>query len=329
MAVPAGALRIPSKTGQQKMELRHLRYFLAVGEALNFTRAAARLRVAQPALSRQIQDLEDEIGVGLLRRCSRGVLLTPEGRLFLEEVRELLKRTDESVEKVRAVVRGEYSELHVGYRGTTNFQGMTPFWSLLVEMLPPALAAFQKAAPGVKVLLHEFSFDELIAGLRNATLELAIILQPTGEQIAGIEFESLHTYPYCVVLTAAHPFARLKSVALEKVAAEPLISLRRQDYREYLNRIFAPTGVKPRIAVQCDTFASLLSEVEAGHGIALGIPMFKLAAAKRLLYRPITDTETLSAGIARATKGGMTPAGEEFCKILRDISNGANGRKPS
>ena len=98
------------------MELRHLRYFLAVGEALNLTRAAARLRVAQPALSRQIQDLEDEIGVGLLRRCSRGVLLTPEGRLFLEEVRELLKRTDESVEKVRALVRGEYSELHVGYR---------------------------------------------------------------------------------------------------------------------------------------------------------------------------------------------------------------------
>ena len=233
------------------------------------------------------------------------------------------------MEKVRAVVRGEYSELHVGYRGTTNFQGMTPFWSLLVEMLPPALAAFQKAAPGVKVLLHELSFDDLIAGLGNATLELAILVHPTGEQIAGMEFESLHTYPYCVVLTAAHPFARLKSVPLEKLAVEPLISLRSRDYREYLNRIFAPTGVKPRIAVQCDTCGSLLIEVEAGHGIALGIPMFKLAAAERLLYRPITGTETLSAGIARATKGGMTPAGEEFCKILRDISNGANGRKPS
>ena len=80
-----------------------------------------------------------------------------------------------------------------------------------------------------------------------------------------------------MVLTAGHPFARLKSVALEKVAAEPLISLRRQDYREYLNRIFAPTGIQPRIAVQCDTFSSLLIEVEAGHGIALGIPIFKLA----------------------------------------------------
>jgi len=301
------------------MELRHLRYFLAVGEALNLTRAAARLRVAQPALSRQIQDLEDEIGVDLLRRGSRGVMLTPEGRFFLEEVRDLLKRTDESVDKVRALVRGEYSELHIGYRGIAM---------AVVDMLPQALAAFQKAAPGVKVLLHELSFDDLIAGLRNATLELAIVLQPTGLQIAGIEFESLHTYPLCVAVTAAHPFARLKSVALEKAVAEPVISLGRQDYREYINRIFVPTGVKPRIAVQCDTFASLLIEVEAGHGIALGIPIFKHAAAKHLLYRPLTGTtESLSVGIARSTKTALAPAVQKFCEILRNSSNGATANK--
>src|SRR6267142_4524589 len=117
------------------MELRHLRYFLAVGEALNFTRAAAQLRVAQPALSRQMQDLEDEMGVDLLRRSPRGVTLTAEGKLFLEEVRELLKRADESVEKVRALARGEYGEF-VGYAPVPT-----------VEVLPPALAAFQKAVP--------------------------------------------------------------------------------------------------------------------------------------------------------------------------------------
>ena len=124
------------------MELRHLRYFLAVGEALNFMKAAAQLRVAQPALSRQVQDLEEEIGADLLKRSPRGVTLTAEGKLFLEEVRELLKRTDESVEKVRALARGEYGELHVGYAP-----------SLTVEILPPALAAFQKVVPRVKLLL--------------------------------------------------------------------------------------------------------------------------------------------------------------------------------
>jgi DNA-binding transcriptional LysR family regulator len=295
------------------MELRHLRYFLAVGEASNFTKAAAQLRVAQPALSRQVQDLENEIGVELLRRSPRGVTLTAEGRLFLEEVRQLLRRADESVQKVHALVRGEYSELHVGYRLPNDL-----YRAPTTELLPPALAAFQKAMPRVKVLLHQLSFDELIDGLRNATLELAIMLQPAGEQIAGIEFESLRTYPYCVALTSAHPFARVKSIALEKLAAEPLLGLRRKDYREYLERIFAPTGVKPRIAMECDTFSSILIEVEAGHGVALSIP---IATGKRLLFRPLTGTtEALSLGIARARKGEVTPAGEKFCEILRKIS---------
>src|SRR3989454_12469430 len=128
------------------MELRHLRYFLAVGEALNFTKASAQLRVAQPALSRQMQDLEDEIGVDLLRRSPRGVTLTAEGKLFLEEVRELLKRADESVEKVRALARGEYGELHIGYAPSPT-----------VEILPPALAAVQKAVPRGQGFLPGFS----------------------------------------------------------------------------------------------------------------------------------------------------------------------------
>src|SRR6266404_5254169 len=277
------------------MELRHLRYFLAVGEALNFTKAAAQLRVAQPALSRQIQDLEDEIGVDLLRRSPRGVTLTAEGRLFLEEVRDLLKRADESVEKVRALARGEDGELHIGYAPSPT-----------VEILPPALAAFQKAVPRVKLLLHDLSSDELITGLRDASLELAIMVEPIGEQTAGIEFELL--------------------------AAEPLVGLRRKDYPEYyhfIDRIFAPIRAKPRIAVECDSASSLITEVEAGRGISLASPSFKLVAGKRLLYRALTGTTEMgSVGIARAVKGDVTPAGEKFCEILRKISAEATAANP-
>ncbi len=306
------------------MELRHLRYFLAVGDALNFTKAAAQLRVAQPALSRQVQDLEDEIGVDLMKRSPRGVTLTAEGKLFLEEVRELLKRADESVEKVRALARGEYGELHVGYAPSPT-----------VEILPPALAAFQKAVPRVKVLLHDLSSDELITGLQNATLELAIMVPPAGDQTAGIQFEVLRTYPLCVAMTAGHPFARMKSIPLEKLAAEPLVVLRRKDYPEsdyFLERVFASIRAKPRIAVECDSASSLITEAEAGRGVALATPVFKLVAGKRLLYRPLTGTtEVLSVGIARATKGDVTPAGEKFCEILRKISDGATSakRKPA
>src|SRR5467141_535903 len=295
------------------MELRHLRYFVAVAEALNFTKASARLRVAQPALSRQMTDLEDEIGVDLMKRSPRGVTLTAEGKLFLEEVRELLKRADESVEKVRALARGEYGELHVGYAPSPT-----------VEILPPALAAFQKAAPRVKVLLHDLTSDELITGLQNATLELAIMVPPAGDQTAGIQFEVLRTYPLCVAMTAVHPFARLKSIPLEKLAAEPLVVLRRKEYPEsdrYLDRLFASIRSKPSIAVECDSASSLITEVEVGRGIALATPIFELVTGKRLLYRPLTGTtEVLSVGIARATKGDVTPAGEKFCEILRKTS---------
>ena len=185
--------------------------------------------------------------------------------------------------------------------------------------------------PGVKVLLHDLSSDELIAGLRNGTLELAIMVPPTDEQTVGIQFEVLRTYPLCVALTAAHPFARLKSISLEKMAAEPLVGYSRKDYPESyrsLERLFAPIHAKPRLAVECDSASSLITEVEAGRGIALASPIFKLVAGKRLLYRPLTGTaEVVSVGIARATKGDVTPAGEKFCEILRKTSDGATAAK--
>jgi DNA-binding transcriptional LysR family regulator len=195
-----------------------------------------------------------------------------------------------------------------------------------VEILPPALAAFQKTVPRVRILLHDLSSDELIAGLHDATLELAVMVQPTGTQTEGIEFELLRTYPWCVVLPPGHPFGRLKSVPLEKVAAEPLVGLCRKDYSEYyrmLDRFFTPISAKPRIVAECDSGSSLLLEVAAGHGIALVSTVVKLAGGKRLLYRLVTGTTDAQAvGIARATKGDVTPAGEKFCEILRKMSQG-------
>jgi DNA-binding transcriptional LysR family regulator len=264
-------------------------------------------------LSRQVQDLEDELGVDLFRRSPRGVTLTAEGKLFLKEAREVLKHADESVERARALARGEYGELHIGYSAIPT-----------EEILPAALGAFRRAVPRVKVLLHDLSRDEIIAGLHDATLELAVMAQATGEGMLGIEFEVLRTYPWCVALTDAHPFSRLKSVSLEKLATEPLIGLRRKGYSEYyriLEQIFAAISAKPRVAVECDSISSLVVEVEAEHGIALVPTVLKLVSGKRLIYRPLTDaTETQSVGIARATKGDVTPAGEKFCEILRQTA---------
>jgi len=303
------------------MELRHLRYFLAVAEALNFTKAAALLRVAQPALSRRVQDLEDEIGVDLLKRSPRGVVLTAEGKLFLDKTRHILRLADESVEQVRALARGEEGELHIGYAPAPT-----------VEILPPALAAFQKAFPRVRVLLHDFSEQELIDGLRNGRLELALMPRGTGPQSVGLEFETLRSYPICVAVAPTHRFARLKTITLEMVAAEAMIGFNRKDYPEYyvgLDRIFEPLGIKPRVVVECDSSSSLITEIETGRGVAIASPVLRHASGKRLLYRPLTGTtEVLSVGIARAIKGDVTPAGEKFCEILRKTSDGATTAKP-
>jgi len=303
------------------MELRHLRYFLAVAEALNFTKAAALLRVAQPALSRRVQDLEDEIGVDLLKRSPRGVVLTAEGKLFLDKTRHILKLADESVEQVRALARGEEGELHMGYAPAPT-----------VEILPPALAAFQKAFPRVRVLLHDFSEQELIDGLRNGRLELALMPRGTGPQSVGLEFETLRSYPICVAVAPTHRFARRKIITLEMVAAEPMIGFNRKDYPEYyvgLDRLFEPLGIKPRVVVECDSSSSLITEIETGRGVAIASPVLRHASGKRLLYRPLTGTtEVLSVGIARAIKGDVTPAGEKFCEILRKTSDGATTAKP-
>src|SRR5262249_57867534 len=125
----------------------------------------------------------------------------------------------------------------------------------------------------------------------SADLDCGIRVQRMGEQTAGIEFEALRSYVWCVALNAAHPFARVKSIPLKKVAAEPLVALRRKTYSEYyrvLERIFAAVSARPNIAVECDSESSLVMEVEAGRGIALVTTILKLMSGKRLLYRPLT-----------------------------------------
>ena len=297
------------------MELRHLRYFLAVAEALNFTKAAKQLRIAQPSLGRQVQDLEDEMGVDLLKRSPRGVTLTAEGKLFLEEAREVLRRADESVKKVQALARGEYGELHIGYAPTPT-----------VEILPPALAGFQKANPEVKVLLHDMSSDEIMDGLRNGGLQVAVTAWPSAEYHPDMEFESLKTYPVCAVLPASHPLGRLKTIPLEKFAAEPLVTLNRKNYPDahtMFEKLFQSLGVKPQIALECDSGSSVITAIESGRGIALFAPVLKFVAGNRLRYRPVTGIEELvPVGIVRAKNGDVTPAGEKFCAILRKVAKG-------
>ena len=292
------------------MELRHLRYFVAVAEALNFTKAAARLRLAQPALSRQVSDLEEELGVDLLKRTSHGVRLTAEGKLFLEDAQKILKHADESILRVRALARGETGELQVGY--------LPP---LDLHILPRALAEFRKTTPGVKVVLHDLGSDELCSELRDGTLHLALMMQPTDDLTAGIEFEEVGRYPFFVAMASGHPLSGAKAISVEALAKQPLVVLgrrRNSEFHRILNRIFAP--LRPNIATESDSMNSLITEINAGKCVAVVSEAFKEAVGKRLSYRKLANTDVaMCVGIARAKNGDLPPAAEKLCATIRRV----------
>lgn len=261
------------------MELRHLRYFVAVAEAENVTRAAAKLRVAQPAVSRQIRDLEEELGVALLERSAKAVRLTEAGRLFLKEACAVLARADEAVAAVRAIAGGARGEIHVGYAP-----------SLTVQILPRALRTFQTEFPAVRVSLHDFSTEEMIAGLRDGTLDLALRVAPSADEMRGLRFVELARFPLCVAVAPGHPLAKARTLSLEKIAAEPLIGYSRADYPEYhasLVELFAPLGQTPAFSEEHDSVTSLIAAVEAGRGIALIPSSMTCFAGPRLKILPI------------------------------------------
>ena len=203
------------------MELRHLRYFVAVAEAENVTRAAAKLHVAQPAVSRQIRDLEEELGVALLERTAKAVRLTEAGRVFLKEACAVLVRADEAVAAVRAIAGGVRGELHVGYAP-----------SLTVQILPRALRKFQAEFPGVRVSLHDLSTEEMLAGVRDGTLDLTLRVKPARDKMRGVRFEELARFSVCVAVAPSHRLAKNRALTLAKIAAEPLIAYTRADYPE-------------------------------------------------------------------------------------------------
>ena len=286
------------------MELRHLRYFVAAAEAENVTRAAAKLHVAQPAVSRQIRDLEEELGVALLERTAKSVRLTDAGRVFLEEARAVLQRADDAVQAVRAVAGGRRGELHVGYAP-----------SLTVQILPRALRRFQEELTGVRVSLHDLSTQEMLAGLREGKLHVALMVAPAGAQLRGLRFHELARYPICVAVAPGHRFARQRAITLEKAVAEPLIAYSRADYPEYhtaIAKMFAPTGRVPAIAEEHDSVTSLIAAVEAGRGIALVPSCMACLAGPRLKILPLqppTDPVIVGAVCRRA---GASIAAQKF-----------------
>jgi DNA-binding transcriptional LysR family regulator len=288
------------------MELRHLRYFIAAAEEENITRAAARLHVSQPGLSRQIRDLEHELGFSLLTRNAKSVRLTAAGSVFLQEASAVIKRAEDAVKTARAVVEG--GELHVGYAP-----------SLTVGFLPQTMRAFQSEMPRVRVRLHDLSTEEMHTGLRSGKLQMAVIVQPDGKPVRGLRFAELTRLQIRVALPQEHPLASQRSVTLEQLAREPMVFYSRKEYPEahrHLAAQFHRLGVKPRIVEEHDSVSSLITAIEAGSGISLVAESLGCIAGFRIKMLPVFPApDPMPIGLAYS--GISTPAIECFIQCAR------------
>ena len=296
------------------MELRHLRYFVGVAETENVSRAAAKLHVSQPALSRQIRDLEDEIGFQLFERTAKSVSLTNAGRVFLNDARALLKQAEEAVKKAHSVAHAGETEIHVGY---------SPAPTAL--LLPATLRAFQRAMPNVHVKLHDWANEENVAGLRDGRLQLAFVVHPPkAGALRGLRFQELSNEHLCLAVARKHPLARRRAASLEDAAREPFVALTREeypDYHDFLSVIFAPLSKKPRIVEEHDSMASVISAIEAGTGVALAVEAFGYTFGNRVkLLRLTPEPKPISIGIA-APKGRLSPEAEKFWQCAKEAAS--------
>ncbi len=267
------------------MELRHLRYFIATAEEENVSRAALNLHVSQPAISRQIHDLEYELGFQLFERNAKSLKLTEAGKKFLADAKTILKFTDDAVKNARAVASGTGGEIHVGYAP-----------ALTVKILPPTLRAFQKEFPKVRVALHDVSGEEMFQRLREGKLHVVLTVLPEKKTPQGLLRKELVRDIVCVAVAPKHPLAKSKLVTLDRLVSEPIIGLRHDEYPGYLDfvaNIFAPIGHVPRLAGEHDSINSILASVEAGQGIALVAQSTACMTGSRLKLIPVAGTPAI------------------------------------
>src|SRR6185436_12629278 len=241
------------------MELRHLRYFVGVAEALSFTKAAEKLHTAQPSLSRQIKDLEEELGVRLLNRTKQQVTLTDEGRSFLSDAKRLLALAAETIESVRRLHSGEVRALNVGYVS-----------NLFYDLLPRTLASFHQTFPSVSVNLFDMSCGEQFRALEDGKLDLGFV--GLHEPIArrGLEFRSIASYKTVVALPKDNPLAGKTTIELKTLAPMFFIGMSEASYpgyREWLNKTCDRVGFTPKVLQDVDLERAMIQAVAAGLGI--------------------------------------------------------------
>jgi DNA-binding transcriptional LysR family regulator len=296
------------------MDLRHFRYFAAVAEELHFGRAAARVRVAQPALSRQIRDLEAELGLRLLERDRRRVALTAAGAVFLTEIRRLLGQVDRAVEIARRAARGEHGSLGIGYVPAVAYSA-----------LPDIIRAFRRRLPDVEIQLHEMNPVQQVEALLAERVDVGFLRGPVNEPALAADIvleEAL-----VAALPSGHPLGAHKRLGLATLAKEPFVLPARSRGPGFHDQILAmcrTAGFSPRV-VQEGSQTDAISLVASGAGVAIVPTSLRVIRRAGVVYRPLRERPVTQL-VMVWRKGAPSPVLHAFLDMVRRL--GGRGIRP-
>lgn len=286
------------------MELRHIRYFLAVAEELNFTRAAAKMGIGQPPLSQQIKDLEAEIGVQLFRRLAQGAELTAAGRAFLERVTSIPVYAESAIHAAQRAARGESGSLRVGFTASAAFN----------TVVPSAIRSFRRAYPDVELVLEEANTTRLVQGLTEGTLD-AVFVRPDSPGIEGLSLRLLSEEPLLLVLPASHPAADHEHVELALLHDNPLVMFPRAIGPRLYDTVIDAckrAGFLPRLGQQAPQIGSVVNLVAAEMGFSMVPASMRQLQVSGVVYREV-------AGDAPMTSLALAYRKSETSPVLRNF----------
>lgn len=293
------------------MELRHLRYFIAVAEELNFTRAAEKLRLAQPSLTRQIHNLEEELSVRLLDRSKNRVSLTEEGRSFLIDARRLVAQSLESIAAVKRFSRGESAQLNLGYLFKFNY-----------DLLPATLAAFRQASPEIAVNLFDMPPAEQLLALEARKIDLGFVgLRPLSarKNMKALVWECIAHHQIVVVLPSKHALAKRTRIKMEDLKSLFFVALSEETHpgsREWLCDLCQQARFTPRILQDVKLESGIMTFVAEGLGVTLAREQIKHLRLPGVIFRPLAASTKADFWIAwhRENRSGAL---ERYIEIVR------------
>ncbi len=291
------------------MELRHLRYFVAVAAELNFTKAAEKLFVAQPALSTQIADLERELGVRLFLRNTRMVQLTAAGRAFLEDARSLLAAAENARERALRVARGEAGKLSIGF-----FAAPTMFF------LPELIRSYRLTHPKVTIRMHELTPDKQLTAFAREELDLGFtrVLPPGHAYLAE---QVLFCERFLAVLAETHPLAGRKRLRLAELADSPFVLLDRAVTVGLYDQVIAAcraAGFSPLVAHSPDLMATVLTMVAAEQGVSIVPEGVRNLRTRQVAYVPIAPALEPIPLVMCWNAGQDSPTRDGFMSLVRE-----------